>query len=104
MVEIETVLSRKWTGENFDRRLSPRDAEGRVALAGEYDRLLEDRDTAVRLLQEAWKIDPQSREVADGSAASEAIRGRKPAQAPTTSFGPTGASGWRKFRRAARRM
>ena len=41
------------------------DAEGRVLLADKYDSLLDDRAGAEALLQEAWRIDPQSKEVAD---------------------------------------
>lgn len=56
-------LLRDWLDEQRTRHLSPTDAEGRVALAGQYERLLGDRDTAVELLQSAWDIDPQSKEV-----------------------------------------
>ena len=58
-------LYRSWLNDQKDRRLSPRDAEGRIALAAQYERLLDDRSTAVSLLRDAWTIDPQSREVAD---------------------------------------
>jgi tetratricopeptide (TPR) repeat protein len=63
-------LLRDWLDEQRKRHLSPTDAEGRVALAGQYERLLGDRDTAVELLQSAWDIDPQSKEV------SQAFRSR----------------------------
>jgi tetratricopeptide (TPR) repeat protein len=46
-------------------RLSPTDAEGPVALAALYEELLQDRGTAIELLQRAWKIDPGSKEVAE---------------------------------------
>jgi tetratricopeptide (TPR) repeat protein len=45
--------------------LSNTDAEGPVALANLYDELLQDRVTAVELLRKAWKIDPNSKEVAE---------------------------------------
>jgi hypothetical protein len=46
-------------------KLSETDAEGRVALAGLYDDLLQDRVTAVDLLRKAWTIDPSSKETAE---------------------------------------
>jgi hypothetical protein len=46
-------------------KLSETDAEGRVALAGLYEDLLQDRVTAVELLRKAWQIDPSSRETAE---------------------------------------
>ncbi len=46
-------------------RLSRTDAEGRVALAGLYEDLLQDRVTAIDLLRKAWEIDPTSRETAE---------------------------------------
>lgn len=46
-------------------KLSETDAEGRVALAGLYEDLLQDRVTAVALLRKAWQIDPGSRETAE---------------------------------------
>jgi hypothetical protein len=58
-------LLRSWLDEQRKRRLSETDAEGRLALAGQYETLIDDRSTAIDLLQEAWKIDPQSKEVAD---------------------------------------
>ena len=46
-------------------RLSETDAEGRVALAGLYEEMVQDRVTAVALLRKAWEIDPSSRETAE---------------------------------------
>ena len=59
------VLSRRWLDDQRLRRLSPTDAEGRVSLAGQYESMLGDRATAAELLRSAWKIDPQSKDVAD---------------------------------------
>jgi tetratricopeptide (TPR) repeat protein len=58
-------LLRSWLDEQRKHRLSETDAEGRLALASQYEILIDDRSTAIDLLQEAWKIDPQSKEVAD---------------------------------------
>ena len=58
-------LYRAWLDDQRSHRLSPRDAEGRLALANQYETLLKDPATAVRLLREAWAIDPRSREIAD---------------------------------------
>ncbi len=63
--EAERALLRRWLDDQRNHRLSATDAEGRVILAQQYDALLGDRQTAVGLLQDAWRIDPQSREVAD---------------------------------------
>src|SRR5207245_585722 len=63
--ERAQALYRAWLDDQRNRRLSPRDAEGRIALAEQYENLLDDRTTAVALLRAAWSIDPQSREVAD---------------------------------------
>lgn len=63
--EKAKALYRAWLDDQKDRRISPRDAEGRLALAEQYETLLNDKATAVSLLRDAWKIDPQSREVAD---------------------------------------
>ena len=63
--EKARALYRSWLDEQKNRRLSPRDAEGRIALAEQYEALLDDRATALSLLRDAWKIDPESREVAD---------------------------------------
>ena len=46
-------------------RLSDTDAEGRLSLAALYEELLQDRGTAIDLLQKAWKIEPGSKEVAE---------------------------------------
>ncbi len=59
------TLSRRWLDDQRMRRLSPTDAEGRVSLAAQYESMLGDRATASELLRSAWKIDPQSKDVAD---------------------------------------
>jgi len=59
------ALLRSWLDDQRDHRLSARDAEGRVALAQQYENYLEDRPAALALLRDAWKLDPESREVAD---------------------------------------
>ena len=59
------LLLRRWLDDQRLRRLSPTDAEGRVSLAGQYESMLGDRATAAELLRSAWKIDPQSKDVAD---------------------------------------
>lgn len=46
-------------------KLSEADAEGRVALAGLYDDLVQDRVTSVELLRKAWQIDPSSQQTAE---------------------------------------
>ena len=46
-------------------RLSDTDAEGHQSLAALYEELLQDRSTAIDLLQKAWKIEPGSKEVAE---------------------------------------
>lgn len=58
-------LIRSWLDEQRNHQMSPTDAEGRIALASLYESLIEDQEAAVELLQSAWKIDPQSKEVAD---------------------------------------
>jgi tetratricopeptide (TPR) repeat protein len=63
--EAANDLLRRWLDDQRDHRLSSTDAEGRVLLAGRYETMLGDRATAVALLQDAWRIDPQSREVSD---------------------------------------
>ncbi len=61
--EAQRVL-RDWLGLK-QSRLSGGDAEGRLALAGVYEELVQDRVTAVDLLRKAWQIDPNSREIAE---------------------------------------
>jgi tetratricopeptide (TPR) repeat protein len=56
---------REWLNDQRTRRLGRTDAEGRVALARQYETLLGDEVTAVTLLREAWSIDPDSKELAD---------------------------------------
>jgi hypothetical protein len=60
-------LLRRWLEDQRNHRLSATDADGRVLLAQQYDALLgkSARATAVDLLRDAWRIDPQSREVAE---------------------------------------
>jgi hypothetical protein len=47
------------------RRLSDTDAEGRLLVANLYEELLHDRVTAVELLRKAWRIDPNSKVIAE---------------------------------------
>jgi hypothetical protein len=63
--EKARALRRAWLDDQREHRLSPHDAEGRVALAGQYQEWLDDRATAVALLHAARAIDPRSREVSD---------------------------------------
>jgi len=58
-------LFEEWLGDRRKNRLSAGDAEGRVLLAANYDKLLGDRTTAGALLSEAHAIDPESKAVAD---------------------------------------
>jgi tetratricopeptide (TPR) repeat protein len=58
-------LLRRWLEDQRRHRLSATDAEGRLILADQYEALLGDRETAIELLRDAWRIDPQSKEVAD---------------------------------------
>lgn len=55
---------RDWLKARRDR-LSPTDAEGPVALASLYESLLNDADSARRLLDRAWKIAPGAGPVTD---------------------------------------
>jgi len=57
-------LLRDWLKSKQDR-LSNTDAEGPLGLAILYEELLQDRVTAVELLRRAWKIDPNSQEIAE---------------------------------------
>jgi tetratricopeptide (TPR) repeat protein len=57
-------ILRDWLKTKQDR-LSNTDAEGPLALATLYEELLEDRVTAIELLRKAWKIDPNSKEIAE---------------------------------------
>jgi hypothetical protein len=57
-------LKRRWLGQQR-LRLRPTDAEARVALAAQYDAMTGDRSTSIGLLREAWKIDPESKEIAN---------------------------------------
>jgi len=63
--ERAAELYRAWLDDQKNHRLSPRDAEGRITLAEQYETLVDDPKTAESLLRDAWKIDPGSREVAD---------------------------------------
>ena len=58
-------LYHEWLEDQRLKRLSPRDADGRLALADQYESLLGDKDTAAELLRAAWAIDPLSKETAD---------------------------------------
>ncbi|MFO0893040.1 MAG: hypothetical protein U0790_28375 [Isosphaeraceae bacterium] len=55
---------RDWLKLQRDK-LSPTDAEGPVDLAGLYDELLQDRTAARELLEQAWKIDPGSKQIGE---------------------------------------
>ncbi len=70
-------LYRAWLDDQRDHRLSPRDADGRLALAEHYETLLNDRPAALMLLCAAWKIDPGSREVADAFRAAPLQAGQR---------------------------
>jgi tetratricopeptide (TPR) repeat protein len=59
------ALVRAWLQDERANRISRTDAEGRVALADKYVSMLDDKDTAVELLREAWAIDPQSKAVTE---------------------------------------
>ena len=61
--EKARALDRAWLDDQRTRLLSPRDAEGRLALAESYETLLDDKLTAIALIREAWAIDPRSKEV-----------------------------------------
>ncbi len=58
-------LIQSWLDEqrNHQMRVRPTPKAG-SGLAALYESLLEDKETAIELLQSAWKIDPQSKEVA----------------------------------------
>jgi len=58
-------LLRSWLDDRRKHRLSGTDSEGRVILAGNYDRMLGDKAIAAELLREALTIDPESRPVSD---------------------------------------
>ncbi|MFN0052818.1 MAG: hypothetical protein ACKV0T_11545 [Planctomycetales bacterium] len=47
------------------RQLSDDDVEGLLQLTDEYRKLLDRRDVADRLLQEAWRVHPQAEEIAE---------------------------------------
>ena len=55
----------EWLRDRRKTRLSPTDAEGRVLLAANYEKLIGDRATAGELLAEADAIDPGSRAITD---------------------------------------
>ena len=57
-------ILREWLKIQSDR-LSKTDAEGPLSLANLYDELLQDQVTAMELLRKAWKIDPNSKEIAE---------------------------------------
>lgn len=57
-------LKREWL-QAQGRKLSPSDADGRVRLASQYQRLLDDETSAVDLLRAALKIDPRIKGAVD---------------------------------------
>src|SRR6185312_4280552 len=59
------ALTRAWLNDQRAHRIGRTDAEGRVALANQYETLLADRETAIALLREAWSIDPDSKEITE---------------------------------------
>ncbi len=59
------TLYQGWLDDQRLKRLSPRDADGRLVLAEQYESLLGDKETAVGLLRAAWEIDPLSKETTD---------------------------------------
>ncbi|WP_435015673.1 tetratricopeptide repeat protein [Tundrisphaera sp. TA3] len=58
-------LLKTWLADRREHRVSPGDAEGRVLLALNYDRMLGDRATAAELLGEAYQIDPGSKAITE---------------------------------------
>ena len=62
-------LRRRWLDDQREHRLGPADADGRVALAAQYQTMLGDTKTAAELLQAAIAIDPQSPAAAASLAA-----------------------------------
>lgn len=64
-------LLREWLNVRRQKSLRSTDAEGRLNLANQYESLLNDRDTAIVLLREAHKIDPESKEVAEAFRARD---------------------------------
>ncbi|WP_435005392.1 tetratricopeptide repeat protein [Tundrisphaera lichenicola] len=54
-------LLQAWLDDRRTNRLSATDAEGRVLLAGSFEKLTGDKAGAADLLREALKIDPESR-------------------------------------------
>ena len=63
--ERARALVRDWLDDQRQNHLNPTDAEGRLLLAGQYESMLGNQATATELLRAAWKIDPQSKAVAD---------------------------------------
>ena len=57
-------MTREWL-EIRKSRLSDTDAEGPLELASHYEEMLGDTVTAVELLRKAWRIDPNSKEIAE---------------------------------------
>ena len=64
-VERGNRLVRAWLADRRKNRLSASDAEGRVLLAGTFDKMAGDRATSGDLLREALAIDPQSKSAVD---------------------------------------
>jgi hypothetical protein len=63
--ERANELLRLWLDDQRRERLSAADAEGRLLLADQYERLIGDKTTAIALLREAWTIDPGAKETAE---------------------------------------
>jgi hypothetical protein len=59
------TLIRNWLADRRKNRLSASDAEGRILLASNYDKMLADRATAAELLRESLVIEPSSKAAAD---------------------------------------
>ncbi len=62
--EEALAVIRDWL-EIRKNRLHDTDAEGPLALAGQYEEMLGDTVTSVELLRKAWRIDPSSKEIED---------------------------------------
>lgn len=63
--ERATAILRRWLDDQRKNRLGRGDAEGRLALAEQYEQLVGDRAAAIELVREAWTIDPESSAIAD---------------------------------------
>ncbi len=72
--EDAVAVTREWL-EIRKNRLSDTDALARLTLAGLYEEMLGDTVTAVELLRKAWRIDPNSKEIAEAFRASRISEG-----------------------------